>query len=279
MTTTLHTRAMLARLSISAWTARKHDKSVSAEVEATHGAHDAGRFNKLLVSKALLEPLAKLGGEVRKYHYANTLPWNDGGDRLLPSILFMAYTDQIREFKRQFAKLVSELTHAYPAEVQTARNRLGSMYNPADYPDVSELYGRFDISIEFEPIPNAKDFRVDVSDEAADEIRNQITNSVNLRQQEAVKDCYRRVREVVSKIHERLSVEDAMFRDTLIENARDLMAVLPGLNITDDPALTALHGEINELLMVEPTTLRNSPTKRKETADAADAILAKLPWA
>ena len=216
---------------------------------------------------------------MRKYHYANTLPWNDSGDRLLTSVLFMGYTDQIREYKRQFAKKVSELAAAYPTEVQAARNRLGSMYDPGDYPDVSELYGRFDISIEFMPVPDAKDFRVDVSDEAADEIRNQITESVNLRMNEAVKDCYRRVREVVSKIHERLSIEDATFRDTLIENARDLMVVLPGLNITDDPVLAALHAEITELLMVEPTTLRNSPTKRKETADAADAILAKLPWA
>ena len=277
--TKLHCKAMLAKLSISQWTARKHDKSVSAEVERAHSAHDAGRFNKLLVSKALLEPLATLAGEVRKYHYANTLPWNDSGDRLLTSVLFMGYTDQIREYKRQFAKKVSELAAAYPTEVQAARNRLGSMYDPGDYPDVSELYGRFDISIEFMPVPDAKDFRVDVSDEAADEIRNQITESVNLRMNEAVKDCYRRVREVVSKIHERLSIEDATFRDTLIENARDLMVVLPGLNITDDPVLAALHAEITELLMVEPTTLRNSPTKRKETADAADAILAKLPWA
>lgn len=271
-------KAMLARLSISMWTARKYDKSVSTEVEKAHAAHDAGRFNKLLVNKALLDPLAKLAGAVRTYHYTTTLPWNDGGDRLLPSILFAGYTDQLRGFRQEFNTKVGDLVKAYPTEVQAARNRLGTMYEPTDYPDVSDLYRRFSIDVEFIPVPDAKDFRVDVANEAADEIRAQITETVNTRQAEAMKDCYRRVREVVSKIHERLSVEDAMFRDSLISNARDLMSVLPGLNIMDDPVLISLHAEIDDLLQISPSTLRHSPTKRKATADAADAILAKLPW-
>jgi len=274
----IQSRAMLARLSISQWTARKHDGSVSREVERAHAAHDAGRYNKLLVSKVLLDPLAKLAGVIRTYHYEMTLPWNDAGERLLPSTLFAKYTDQIRKYRGEFNTLVTELVRTYPAEVQAARNRLGTMYNPGDYPDASDLYRRFDIAIEFTAIPDAKDFRVDVSDEAAEEIREQITNTVTQRQKDAVQDCYRRVHEVVSKIQQRLSDKDATFRDSLIQNARDLMAVLPSLNITNDPVLTGLYCEIDTLLEVTPGALRNNPTKRQETADAADAILAKLPW-
>ena len=273
----IQNRAMLARLCISQWTARKHDKTVSAEVEKAHAAHDAGRYNKLLVNKTLLDPISKLAGAVRTYHYSQTLPWNDGGDRLLPSILFMGYTAEIRKFKAQHQALVQSLVAAYPAEVQAARNRLGTMYDPADYPEAYELNTRFDIAVEFIPVPDAKDFRVDVSEEAAEEIRTQITDSVNARQTQAVKDCYRRVREVVSKLYERLSIEDAVFKDSLVNNARDLMDVLPGLNITQDPELDALHQEISALL-VSPQTLRNNPAARKATADAADAILSRLSW-
>ena len=273
----IQNRAMLARLSISQWTARKHDRTVSAEVEKAHSAHDAGRYNKLLVNKALLDPISKLAGVIRQYHYAQTLPWNDGGDRLLPSALFLDYTAEIRKFKAEYQALVRTLVAAYPAEVQAARNRLGTMYDPSDYPEAHELHSRFDIAVEFVPVPDAKDFRVDVSDEAAEEIRNQITESVNARQTQAVKDCYRRVREVESKLYERLSIEDAVFKDSLVGNARDLMTVLPALNITQDPELDALHHEISAML-VSPQTLRNDPVARKATADAADAILAKLPW-
>ena len=189
----------------------------------------------------------------------------------------MDYTTEIRKFKAQYQALVNDLVAAYPAEVQAARNRLGTMYDPDDYPEAYELHSRFDINVEFIPVPDAKDFRVDVSEEAAAEIRLQITESVNARQTQAVKDCYRRVQDVVSKLYERLSVEDAVFKDSLINNARDLMAVLPGLNITQDPELDALHQEISALL-VSPQTLRNNPAARKATADAADAILSRLSW-
>lgn len=273
----IQSKAMLARLCISQWTARKHDKTVSAEVEKTHAAHDAGRYNKLLVNKTLLDPISKLAGAVRAYHYSQTLPWNDGGDRLLPSALFMGYTAEIRKFEAQYQALVRDLVTAYPAEVQAARSRLGTMYSLDDYPPSHELHSRFGIAVEFIPVPDAKDFRVDVSEEAAAEIRTQITETVNARQTQAVKDCYRRVREVVSKLYERLSAEDAVFKDSLVSNARDLMSVLPGLNITQNPELDALHHEINALL-VSPQTLRNNPAARKATADAADAILTRLAW-
>ena len=273
----IQNRAMLARLCISQWAARKHDKSVSAEVEKAHSAHDAGRYNKMLVNKSLLDPISKLAGAIRQYHYAQTLPWNDGGDRLLPSALFMGYTAEIRRFKTEYQALVRTLVAAYPAEVQAARNRLGTMYCPDDYPETCELHNKFDIAVEFIPVPDAKDFRVDVSEETAQEIRDQITESVNARQTQAVKDCYRRVHDVVSKLYERLSVEDAVFKDSLISNARDLMSVLPGLNITQDPELDTLHQEINALL-VSPQTLRTDPVARKATADAADAILSRLAW-
>lgn len=273
----IQNRAMLARLCISQWTARKHDKSVSSEVEKAHAAHDAGRYNKLLVSKALLDPISKLAGVIRQYHYAQTLPWNDGGDRLLPSALFMNYTAEIRKFKAEYQALVRTLVAAYPTEVMAARNRLGTMYCPDDYPEVYELHSKFDINVEFIPVPSAKDFRVDVSEETAQEIRDQITESVNARQTQAVKDCYRRIHDVISKLYERLSVEDAVFKDSLIGNARDLMAVLPGLNITQDPELDILHQDISALL-VSPQTLRTDPVTRKATADAADAILSRLAW-
>jgi len=274
----IQSRAMLATLSISQWTARKYDKAVSSEVEKAHAAHDAGRFNKLLVNKALLEPIVKLTGEIRSYHYHTTLPWTDKGDRLLPSILFMDYTVAMRKFRDAFGVLIDTLVQQYPAEVQAARNRLGTMYQPSDYPDVSEIRRRFSIDVEFTPVPNAKDFRVDVGEAAAEEIRESITKAVNDRQNSAMRDCYRRVKDVVSKISERLSDDKAKFHDSLIENATELLAVLPGLNITDDPELTALHNEISRSLIVNPRALRLDPKLRKDTADAADAILARLAW-
>lgn len=273
----IQSRAMLATLSISAWTARKQDKKVSAEVEKAHSAHDAGRYNKLLVNKTLLDPINKLISKIREYHYSMTLPWADSGARLLPSKLFMDYTTAFRGFKDEFSKHVKELQIAYPAEVQAARNRLGTMYEPEDYPQAWELDGRFGINLEFTPVPDAHDFRVDVSLEAQDELRASVTQAVADRQAAAVKATYTRVREVVSKIAERLSIPDAIFKDTLITHARDLSAVLEALNITNDKTLTDVQRAIERDLVVSMSMLRTNPPFRQSVARKANEILALLP--
>ena len=270
-------RAMLAQLSISMWTARKQDRKVSAEVETAHGAHNAGRYNKDLVNKALLDPIKVLAGEVRAYHYKMTLPWSDAGPRLLPAKLFADYTTQLRALRSKFDALVTAMLTAYPAEVQAARTRLGTMYEPSDYPQVEDLKKSFGLTLEFNPMPSASDFRVDVGIETANEIRESITANVHSRQKYAIESTLARVKDVVSKIHERLSDPKALFRDTLIENAEDLCGVLDGLNITNDPLITQLERDIRAHLLKPPTLLRSSMSTRAAVAQKAQEILASLP--
>lgn len=272
----IQSRAMLAQLSISQWTARKQDKSITSEIEKIHAAHDAGKFNKLLVNKNLLDPISKIAAKVREYHYSVTLPWSDAG-ALLPSPLFNDYTIKMRGFKNDFKKAVDTMIGQYPAEVQSARVRLGTMYNPGDYPEAWELNDRFSINVEFLPVPDAQDFRVDVSNDAQDELRASVKASVAERQADAVKATYARIHDVVSKIAARLSVDDAIFKDSLINNAKDLCLVLKALNITDDPGITTVHAEIFDHLLVHPDALRRDPALRRQTADKAAEILKTLP--
>lgn len=269
-------KAMLVQLTVNQWTARKQDKKVTAEVEITHGAHDAGRFNKDLVSKALLAPISKLAAATREQHYKLTHAWNDNGQRLLPSALFMDYNTMLRTARTEFQKLVRDMVAAYPAEVQAARVRLGSMYDPDDYPPVSELQSRFNLDAEFNPVPDAKDFRVDVGNEAVEEIKANITHNVVLKQAKAVEATYARIKDVVSKLEERLSDPKAIFKDSLISNVSDLRAVLQGLNITDDPLISELYDDMTALIE-PPSQLRNNKALRAKVAQRAATVLAKLP--
>lgn len=272
---TLNDRAMLVTLAISQWGNRKHDKSVSEEVERAHTAKDAGRYNKQLIDKAALEPISKIAGAARDYHYTKTLPWGNNGERLLPATLFMDYMDSIRMFKTDFESRVRTFVQLYPDLVRDARTRLGSMYNPTDYPDVSEIRGKFDIETQITPVPTANDFRVDLNEEFVDSIKSDITARMNERQVDAVKHCWSRVRDVVGKIHERLSDQDNKFRDSLIENARELVDVLPHLNLTGDVELISIEADVRSLL-ITPDTLRTDLAVRNATADRAAAILKRL---
>jgi len=84
----LSSRAMLCSLSISMWSARKHDPDASQEIAVRHGAQtDAGRYHKVLLPKEALAEIQKIVSDARQEHYFITLPWDDNGYRVLPALL------------------------------------------------------------------------------------------------------------------------------------------------------------------------------------------------
>ena len=273
----IQSKAMLVDLTISQWTATKHDKAVSAEVEAAHAAKDAGRYNKRLIDKAHLAEINRITNELRKHHYSRTLPWTDKGQRLLPSELFLDYRQDMAKYKADFQAAVSTFIKLYPQLVQDARMRLGTMYQAEDYPQPTDLSALFDITVEFAPVPDANDFRVDVSKETQDEIRQQITDAVSLRQAKMVKECWARMREVVGRIAEQCGKENGVIRDSLINNARDLVNILGGLNVTANPTIATIEVAIRSKLIVPAAQLRTSPTVRAEVARVAHALLERMP--
>lgn len=269
-------RSMLVDLTIRCWDATKHDKKVSAEVEASHAAHDAGRYSKRLIDKAHLSELSTLASQARQYHYSRTLPWSDKGQRILPSELFMEYRQGVHDIKVKFFAARDTFLRKYPQLVQDARVRLGTMYNPEDYPDPSALSSSFDIAVEIMPVPDAFDFRVNVDAETQDAIRAQITEAVSAKQAKAVQDCWVRAREVVERIATQCSNTKGRIHDSLMDNAQDLVNILKGLNITNDPQITQMEQSIAALI-VPPTAIRVSQATRKRVADGAAQILANMP--
>jgi hypothetical protein len=277
MNSPLKDSAMLIALNISQWTARKHDRTATQEVDEAHGAKDAGRYNKLLISKAALDPMSKIEGAARDYHYSMTLPWGNNGERILPASLFLDYTQKMNGFKAQFNAAVQVFVAQYPELVQAARVRLGTLYNPKDYPDVSSIAAKFDFAMPVTPIPDAADFRVALNSEYVEAIKRDLTDRHARQQQEAVKHVWVRVREVVGKIHETCSKEKPRIFDSMIDNARQLIEVLPALNLTNDPDLARIAQEM-QALVVSPDALRNSAVKRQSVAASADQILQSFPW-
>lgn len=273
--TQLQERAMLATLSISRWTARRYDKKVSREVDDQHGAQNGGRFNKILIDPAHTKALQASANTIRENHYRMTLPWDDEGPRLLPAKLYMKYVDVMRGLRTQDERLCEAFFALYPQLVTAAKNRLGSLYDPSEYPTPGEVRAKFNIRISMTAVPSASDFRVSVSEEAAKEIRTSIAAESAAKFEAAMKDCYRRLHEVVERIHSTLTKEDPRIFDTLMTNARDLVNCLPDLNLTEDSKLEELRSDLGKIL-VSPDALRANKQLHKGIADEAAAILEKM---
>lgn len=271
-------RAMLVELTIRQWAARKHDKKVSREVDQGHGAKNAGRYNKQLIAKDALEPIAKKASAIRLFHYARTLPWGNNGQRLLPAKFFLDYRNELVKHRDEFNRLVDTFMASYPQLVSDARMRLGSLYDPNEYPPATDVRLSFGVEFDIFPVPTAGDFRVDVANEERSEIAAQIEAATQERQANATKACYIRVRDVLQRMKQQCVAGKTRITDSLIEDTRDLTDMLDDLNIGDDPELTRIASEIRKDLLVDADDLRRSPKTRQAVGDRAAELLDSMPW-
>lgn len=270
----LSEKAMLAKLSISQWSARKHDKGATKEVISNHGAQDGtGKFSKVLIEKNAIKAIQTASNSARTFHYENTLPWNDSGFRILPSKNFQRYSEGMRSLKGDFESAVSDFLKDYSWYRQSAQYQLGSLFNSSDYPDDSKISGKFNFDTEINPLPDANDFRVSLQSNDVDRIKRDIENKVNANVNLAVNDLWQRLFDAVNHMAAKLADKDAIFRNSLINNLCELCDLLPALNITDDPKIEEMRREIeSRLCSFEPDQLRENEIERQKAATEADAI-------
>ena len=270
----LDEKALLVKLSISQWTARKEDKKITKEVETTHNAHDAGRYHKTLIAKEEIQKLQKIANEARTYHYTNTLPWKDDGERILPTSLYFDYTRELGKFKSSFKSAVSSFMANYPALIDLAKARLNGMFNAEDYPNAGKIEKKFSFETEFSPIPTAQDFRVNLQTDEINKISKDLETRLKATEQEAIKDLWNRLYSTVKNAAEKLTDPDAIFRDSLMGNISELVNLLPKLNFTDDPELEKMRRDVEkELIRFTPETLRDDKEARRITAQKARDLL------
>lgn len=268
----LKEKVMIANLSISQWTARKYDKKVSLEIEAIHNTKEAGRFNKLLLQSNTLKEISKIVTKVRTYHYENTLPWGDNGDRILPTEKYFDYVTNIGQLKIEHQQLIDVFITEYKEEKEKAKIRLNTMYKEQDYPNEKQLKHKFNILITFLPIAESVDLRVNLSEEITNTIKQQITQELQNRVENATNEMLNRLKQAINHMWEKLHIPNEIFRDSLVSNIQQLTETLPLLNFNKDTRVKNAI-ELAKKLIVDPDKLRWNVKFRKEIAQKAKQIL------
>ena len=283
--------AMLVELSISSWTARKLDKKVSTEVDiAKNTKVSAVNVNKnLMAGTGVLDKIIKYAANARAWHISQTLPWSDNGSRLLPMSNFMAYKEQLGVLESNYNALVDKFIDSYPNLVTAAAFQLGDLFDRNEYPDATTLRKRFKFGFSFFPVPNAGDFRVDINEEAKADIIANCNDAYNARLENAMKDAWSRMHDCLTRMSDRLTIdittdehgetyhEFRVFRDSLMENAIEMVGMLKHFNITQNPEMEKARKELESAISnVDIDVLRGSQVVRESVKAKVDSILSKF---
>ena len=283
MANLLSQKAVLADLTIRRWTGRKLDRKVTEEVNTERDADtDAARVNKMLISKKCFADIHRLTSGSRQKFYLKTIPWSDSGPRILPSSILTEFTNEFRTLRQEFEEAVIEFDKNYPKYVAD-KKRLGKMFNPDDYPDPKNIRKMFSFAMKYSNIPDSGDLRVDVSKEQLADLKAEIESNVQGALREVIEEPARRIVEVVGKMSTKLqnykpaTEEDRAentFRDSLVENIRDLVPLLTSFNLLGDKRLTTIITRVEkELCKNDADVLREDEDVRKKVQKAADDIL------
>ena len=284
---TLGERAMLVSLSVSVWSARKHDSRISDKVADDHGAdRSMGRYAKHLIPRERLSEVNAANTALRDHHNANTLAWSDDGTRILPAANFFAYQHHQQGLETRFARAVADFVKGYPAYVEDAAKSLKGLFNPRDYPAPDRIAGKFGVRRDFLPVAQPDDFRVRIGDAEVSRIRAEIEARNDELVMTARRELWQRVQEVTAKLAARLDayhspspdgVRAHQFRDSLVDNLRGLLDLMPRLNLTDDRELERVRRFLAENVAChEADTLRESPVLSAKVIDSATEILSKM---
>ena len=272
-------RAMLCSLKFKHWGGAKIDRAVTAEVNRQHNARDdASTTRKFLVDTKSLHEIGSARSQIRKFHTTNTLPWGNDGTRILPTDQYWYYRENMSQLidthQRAVARFIEEV---YPEQMQIARQRLGTMFDASEYPNVDELERLFDARYELWPMPDSQDFRAALSDEEANKIRKDMDATLNEKLAETTRELWERLHSVVQKAFDTFSDGDARFKKSTLTNISDIVALMPRLNITNDADLAAMTKQIaTKLTNLDAEAIRNEPKARTEVARSADEILRQM---
>jgi hypothetical protein len=217
-------------------------------------------------------------GQVLAYWKAQTLPYPEPGIRLLRQTEVEAFHQRLLELRSELHEAVARLDQHYAEIQQTARQRLGRLYNAADYPPV--LQGLFALDWEF-PSVEPPDYLLQLSPalyaQERDRVAARFEEAIQLAEQAFVSEFAR----LVAHLSERLRSEEdggrKVFRDTAITNLLAFFERFRQLNVRSNAELDTLIDQAQQIVQgVEPQQLRDQAALRQHVATQLSGVQAIL---
>ena len=271
-------KALLVSLSVSIWTNSAADGTVVSDImKKTQTETDVHRYKKVLIKPEALAQVRAARVALRRDWWDNTLPWGNGGVRLLPSARYQSFAEKMRELRVDYERTVAAFTKEYPKMKAEARQRLHALFREEDFPPVERIKSKFGCSLEFAPIPDAQDFRVSLSEDERKEIRREVEKSVEVNTRMAMTSLVTKLHETLTLLSERMKEAEPNFRSSLIANVEEVCREVESFNLLDDKKIEGFRKAAEALTKnLDVDTVKADKKVRKDLATKADDILAKM---
>lgn len=253
MSSTIANKAVIALFTSGAWRVHRTHPDETAAVNAKHNT-DKATVKVAVCDHPLLKQIGKTISRARIDHYKITIPAADDGMRLLPNARQLRHSEVMQKHGAEFNQLVAQFCQEYDS-LRAAAPR-DSLYIPEHWPEREQVRSCFRLTCRYLPVPSLGLWDTWIK-ESAD------SGAADLRDRVAV---------VIRKFVSTLSDKDKIFRDSLINNLREVIYLVDDLNVASDPGISRLIDSVRPLAALNPDDLRENATLRADTASRAADI-------
>ena len=278
----LRTSMAAARVSFT-WLGVRKSLSSSQKDQAAN--HFGAETKFLSAGKKLIDtshPAFKAVTNVRSqtiaYWKEVSLPFPEPGIRLIRLDAIEEFNRKMALYQVQLEDAVRTLDQHYEELRNAARDRLGELFDPADYP--ATLVGMFAIEHDFpsvEPPQYLQHFSPEMYRQECQRVQSRFDEAVQLAEQAFMEELSR----LMEHLTERLSGQDdgkpKVFRDSAIANLTEFFERFRSLNVRSNEQLDELVLSAQRIVQgIEPQQLRDNQWLRQSITTRMTAVQAGL---
>jgi len=260
------------RLSVR-WLGTRKTLSADQKAQAADAFGAEGEF--LSAGKKLLDnrhPAFKAVTSVRtravRFWKSLSLPYPEPGLRLIRQDAIDAFDDQMQVFREELAESVAALDHQYGSLKSSAAERLGSLFNEADYPDT--LDGLFAIDWDFpsvEPPDYLRQLKPELYQQQCRRVSARFDEAVQLAEQAFLDELGTLVAHLTERLTGRADGKRKTFRDSAVTNLLEFFERFQRLNVRSNEQLDELVDRARQIVRGrEPQQLRDDESLRSSVA-------------
>jgi hypothetical protein len=254
-------------------------KARAAEAFGAEGQYLSAGKKLLDTTHPAFRAVTAIRGQVDAYWKGLSLPFPEPGVRLIRHDAVESFAARMADFRTELDDAVADLDRHYGELKQAARERLGSLYNPSDYPET--LVGLFGIEWGF-PSVEPPAYLVQLAPGLYEAERARVSARFEEAAQLAEQAFLDEFARLVAHLTERISGvgEDGqprVFRDSAVENLSSFFERFRSLNVRSNDQLDALVAEAQRAVRgVGAKDLRDGHGLRSAVATQLSRVQASL---
>lgn len=277
-------RALMAAVRVSfTWlgvrkTLTADQKAQAAETFGAEGQYLAAAKKLVDTGHPAFKAVTAVKNRIAGYWRAVSVPFPEPGIRLIRQ-------DRIEQFDSHMTCLREELNHAvealdrqYGSLRETARTRLGSLYNPSDYP--VSLLGAFTVEWDYpstEPAGYLMEISPELYQQECHRVQARFEEAVTLAEQAFTEEFGKLVQHLTERLTAGEDGKEKTFRDSAVGNLRDFFDRFRALSVHSNEQLDRLVETAQRSLRgVGAQQLRDQQDLRQKIASQFSAMSAAV---